>query len=170
MTRKTVKKTNKTILLVVEGDTEDVFVKHLKSVYVSRDSNFRVNIKNARGYGPQGVADKMKSTIKTAPHDLYGVVMDSDIEIDDASKNYFKEKSAKLFLSSPVIEATLLQIKGKKPKLTNSACKEQLDRLLPGDKTDPRYYERNFDAALIEKGRSKIESLDKLITFMTTGK
>lgn len=170
MAKKPIRKTNKTILLVVEGDTEDAFIRHLKNIYVSRDSNFRVNIKNARGYGPQGVVDKMQSTIKTAPHDLYGVVMDSDIPICEVSSAYFRQQSTKLFLSNPVIEATLLILKRAKPGGTNAKCKELLGNLVPGDKTEPRFYEKNFDIATIEEGRNKIQSLNELIIFMTTGK
>ena len=41
----------KTLLIVVEGEAEVVFVNHLRTLYVKRETSPHTTIKNARGKG-----------------------------------------------------------------------------------------------------------------------
>lgn len=81
MVKRPLRKTNTTVLIVVEGETEEAFAAHLKRLYYQRGMPLSVSIKNARGYGPQGIIDKLKSVAQTADFDHRYAVLDSDIPL-----------------------------------------------------------------------------------------
>ena len=63
MASRQLRKTNRTVLIVVEGETEEAFVQHLKRLYYHRGMRLSISLKNAHGHGPQGVISKLKSAI-----------------------------------------------------------------------------------------------------------
>lgn len=160
--------TNTTILLVVEGYTEEAFVKHLKQLYMPRGGGVSLTVKNARGQGPLGVADALCSACRIASFDYHAALLDSDIELCPKSTRLFTERDTELFISVPAIEATLLGLQGERirERITTAECKQVLGKLLPGDSCDGRYYERNFDKALIDARRADVGLVDSLLNYM----
>ena len=167
MVKRPLRKSNKTVLIVVEGETEEAFAGHLKRLYYQRGLPLSVSIKNAHGYGPQGVIDKIKSVAQTADFDVRFAVLDTDIALLPAQTTWFKKQKVSLIFSTPAIDATLLSILGKQAPAVTSACKSELKRLAPGDPTDTRYYEKYFPLPVLESTRSKVPTLEALITALS---
>jgi hypothetical protein len=166
--KKQVRRTNKTILVAVEGYTDEAFVRHLKELYCSRNIPISITIKNARGHGPEGVMDCIQSALKTAQYDLVAAVLDGDLDICKKCQDYFYQVDARLFISTPAIEATLLQIQNKKPGRTTGLCKRQLGDLLSGDSTEVRFYERHFPKEMIDKAKPTITLINDFVIFITS--
>lgn len=163
MVKRPLRKTNKTVLVVVEGETEEAFATHLKRLYYQRGLPLSVSIKNAHGYGPQGLIDKIKSVAQTADFDHRIAVLDTDIALLPAQETWLRKQKVSLIFSTPAIEATLLSILGKAAPSVTSACKSELKKLAPGDSTEIRYYEKYFPLMTLEPARSRVPTLEALI-------
>lgn len=168
--KKPLRRTNNTILIAVEGYTEDAFVKHVKSIYCRRDALVTVTIKNARGHGPEGIVDAIKSAKRTAQYNLTAAVFDGDIPIPSQVQKWLKDEKIELFISTPAIEATLLSILKSKIPRTTKECKERLLGLKCGDPTERQFYEKHFDRATLDGSRATTSRLNDLIIFMTRKK
>lgn len=162
------KKTNKTVLFAVEGETDHAFVTHLKQCYLERESNVSIKIKNAHGAGPLGVMDALVCGARGKSYDLLAAMLDSDIPLCVKSRRYFNANRVRLFQSVPAIEGTLLRLGNVRLKesVTTEECKRLLAKHFAGDAMDVRFYERYFDKAIIEEGRSRIRLLDQVVKYM----
>lgn len=167
MVKRPLRKTNTTVLIVVEGETEEAFTAHLKRLYYQRGIPLSVSIKNAHGYGPQGIIDKLKSVAQTAEFDRRLAVLDTDIALQPAQQKWLRSQKVELIFSDPAIEATLLTILGKHAPDVTSACKSGLQKQAPGDPTDGRYYEKYFPLATLEAARLKNPTLEALIAALS---
>lgn len=147
MVKRPLRKTNTTVLIVVEGETEEAFAAHLKRLYYQRGMPLSVSIKNARGYGPQGIIDKLKSVAQTADFDHRYAVLDSDIPLLPEQEKWLRLQKIGLIFSTPAIEATLLAILGKHSPDLTSACKSELQKQAPGDPTDRTVLREIFSIA-----------------------
>lgn len=163
MAKRPTRKTNRTVLIVVEGETEEAFVTHLKSIYYRRGMQLSVSIRNAHGHGPQGVIDKLKSVAQTADFDHRIALLDADIPLKAAEDKWLRSAKVETIVSVPAIEATLLAILGKRVPDITSLCKNALQKHAPGDPTDARYYEKHFPLSTLEQARGKVPTLDILI-------
>lgn len=163
-----IRRTNKTILVTVEGYTEEVLLRHLKSLYCLRTLPISVTIKNARGHGPQGVIDAIKAACKTAEYSAKIAVFDGDIPLTPEDSKWFSDENVTLFISTPCIEATLLKMRSARVASNTASCKRSLERLLPGDQTDLKYYERHFPREVIESARVTLPMINDLIIYITT--
>lgn len=168
MAKRPLRKTNRTVLLVVEGETEEAFVSHIKGLYYQRSMRLSVSIKNAHGHGPQGVIDKLKSVAQTADFDHRIAVLDADIPLTTAEDKWLRGAKVESVVSVPAIEATLLEILGKHAPDTTGACKNELQRHTPGDPTEARYYAKYFPLEVLEQARGKVQVLDALIAAVST--
>ena len=168
MAKRPLRKTNRTVLIVVEGETEEAFVTHLKSLYYRRGMRLVPTIKNARGYGPQGVIDKLKSATQTAHFDHRIAVLDADIPLKATEAKWLRGEKVEQVVSVPAIEATLLAILGRHAPDMTDACKSELQKHAPGDPTDIRYYAKHFPHEVLEQARGKVPVLDALIAAVST--
>lgn len=165
--KRPLRRTNNTILIAVEGYTEDAFVKHIKSLYCKREDCVTVTVKNARGHGPEGIVDTIKSAKRTASYNLTAAVFDGDIPIASAIQKWFIDEGVELFISTPAIEATLLSILKQRVPLTTKGCKQLLEALRAGDPTDRQFYEKHYGKPLLDASRATTSRLNDLIIFMT---
>lgn len=163
MAKRPLRKTNRTVLIVVEGESEEAFVSHLKSLYYRRGMQLSVSIRNAHGHGPQGVIDKLKSVAKTADFDHRVAVLDADIPLTVAEINWLRKEKVEAIASEPAIEATLLAILGRRPPAVTASCKSELLRHAPGDQTDLRYHRQYFPFEILERARDRVAVLAALI-------
>lgn len=164
------RRTNTTILLAVEGFTDEAFARHLKTIYIKREMMISVTVKNAKGKGPEGIQDAIKSAMRTADYSLVGAIFDGDIPISPKVGKWLTENHVQTFVSSPAIEATLLSIHGLKIGRTTDECKNLLATSLKGDSTEPAFYEKHFSRPVLESGRFTTSRLNDLIIFLTTPK
>lgn len=166
--RRAQRKTNTTILLVVEGFTEEAFSKHLKACYIDREMHIALTVKNAKGHGPEGIVDAFQSIFKTTNHfDFKGAFYDNDVPCSPAVNRFFQRNDVTSFVSDPCVEALLISLQGGRPGLNTRSCKQALERLIDGDQTDRFYYERHFDRELLERKRQDVVLIHQLISFIT---
>ena len=76
----------KTKLIVVEGKAEEVFVKHLVSLYVVRGASTHPTVKNARGKGGAHVLDVALRNMCNAQFDQVVLVLDTDVQWGQRNK------------------------------------------------------------------------------------
>lgn len=164
------KRTNTTILLVVEGFTEEAFAQHLKDSYIEREMHIALRIKNAKGHGPEGIVDAFESMFKTTSYfDYKGAFYDSDVPASDDVLRYLDKNKITSFVSDPCIEALLIELRGKRPLANTKACKGQLSKMLSGDPTDCLFYGKHFSKDLLEEKRRTSALINDLLTFITRG-
>jgi hypothetical protein len=168
MAKRPLRKTNRTVLIVVEGETEEAFITHIKRFYYRRGMQLSIRIRNARGHGPQGIIDKLRSVAQTADFDHRIAVLDADIPLKASEVKWLSREKVHSIVSLPAMEATLLAILGRQAPDTTGACKKELQKHAPGDPTDVNYYEKYFPHEMLEQARGKVPILDALIAAVST--
>lgn len=168
MAKRTLRKTNRTVLIVVEGDTEEAFTNHIKRLYYRRGMQLSIHIKNAHGHGPQGIISKLKAVTQTAEYGHCIAVFDDDIPLKPAEIRWLRARKVQTIISNPAIEATLLNILGVRTPATTELCKRALQKHAPGDQTDAHYHERHFPLETLEPARPKVPPLQDLIVAVST--
>lgn len=102
----------RTVLLVGEGDAEESFLRHLKSLYVARGSGVAVTIKNARGKGALHVVDYARRQRLNAAFDVTAALLDTDKDWSAATAKLALQAKVHVIPCTPCLEAMLLSIKG----------------------------------------------------------
>ncbi len=168
MPGKPMRKTNKTILLAAEGDSEFAFASHLRDCYVGRSCNVSIKIKNAHGAGPLGIVDALTSGVKGKSYDYLAALFDSDIDLCGTSSKFFRQKNVKLFQSAPSLEGTLLRVKEHRLRenVTTADCKRRLAKYYTGSSFEMRFYEKHFKKDHIDAARTRVAILDLLIKYL----
>lgn len=160
---------SQTLLIFGEGLGEEMFLKHLKSLY-SRDSDVAVTIRKGRGGTAYGIvidADKVPGAF-----DRKVVVLDNDKgkgEMDKARTEAVKRK-IELIENTPCLEYILLSvledknIKGK----NSSQCKKEFEERYINKKkrNEPEEYAKIFPKELLDKRRHKVTELNRMITVL----
>ena len=160
----------KTVLIVGEGFSDTAFLKHLKSIYDSRHSGVRVTIKNAQGKGSNNVIDTAIKTHRRFAYDLVGVLYDIDVPLTPGFAR--KARTAKLILveTEPCLEGLLLKILKKYVPNSCKDCKSGIrGDLIGNDLTESAAY-AGFTKETLEKSRSSIPDLDRLILLIQGNK
>ncbi|NMY95646.1 hypothetical protein [Pseudomonas proteolytica] len=172
MPKKPLRKTNKTVLFAVEGETDLAFMTHLKQCYIERNCKVSIKIKNAHGAGPLGIVDALMTGARGKSYDYFAALFDSDLPICKKSDAFFKKNSVQLFQSVPAIEGTLLRTANKKLKenITTAECKRILAQNFPGNSVDISFFERHFEKVKIEAARPRLQILENLIEYMINPK
>ncbi|MCX5511242.1 hypothetical protein [Pseudomonas sp. BJa3] len=165
--KKPIRRTNNTILIAVEGYTDEAFLRHLKSIYCGRESFVSLTIKNAKGKGPEGIVDAIKSAKRTGDYNLVGAVFDGDLPVSADVDKWLRSNKVSRFISTPSIEATLLSARFIKPGHTTKACKDLLSSTLNGDATEDSFYSKHFSEQTLERGRLTASCLNDLIIFIS---
>ena len=168
MAKRPLRKTNRTVLIVVEGETEEAFVSHVKSLYYRRSMHLSVSIRNAHGYGPQGIIDKLKAVAQTADFDHRVAMLDADIPLEPTEASWLRRERIETIVSTPAIEGALLAILGQRVPALTATCKRELQKYAPGDQTEVRYYTRHFPLEVLEAARGEVLLLDALIASVST--
>ena len=153
-----------TLLIVGEGYAEVAFLKHLKSLYITRGMSVHIQIFNAYGKGAAHVVGVAIRHSLNASYDRKAALLDTDTDWTEAAKTSAKNAGITVFPSSPCFEATLLKIKKIVARgHTSSSLKKRVLQSLGHSADDTNLYARHFDQATIESARSRIAELDALI-------
>lgn len=159
---------SKTLLVFGEGFGEEMFLKHLKSLY-SYKSNVAITVKKGKGGDAQNIVIDAHKIF--GAYDRRIVVLDNDkskIEMTKARQEA-KNKGIELIENTPCLEYLFVSILDKKPNDKNSSwCKGEfeskyLDKKKRGESN--KYIEL-FPKKLLDDQRLKISELDKLISIM----
>ena len=141
-----------TLIIVGEGEHEQAFLQHMKSIYDNRLSGKKVTLDFAGGGSPH---DVIKYTVKQTQHrafDYIYILMDSDVAIEAKDTKTAKEKNFILLQSEPLcLEGMLLEVLKQAALPTSQACKNKLHPQLSGSPTEASSYSPLFDKPVLDK-------------------
>jgi hypothetical protein len=149
-----------TTLIVVEGETDEVFLKHLRG-HFGQDSGSRITVKPARGN-----ADKvLKVAIQSfEDFDLRVALYDEDSPPRPALLKTAHTRKIRLLVCSPCLEGLLLSLLGEKPPSAAVDCKRRLEQRVPTSLTDPQTYQRHFPPPLLTSRAGELDLLRELLS------
>ena len=152
-----------------EGLGEETFLKYLKSLY-SRDSGVAVTVRNGRDGTALDVI--LNAVREPGDFDRKIVIIDNDkgSEEINAARAEAKQRDIELIENTPCLEWLLLSILDNSTVLNRSSewYKHEFESnyLDKRKRTDPREFERVFPKHVLEERRTKIITLNHLISLM----
>jgi len=148
-----------TTLIVVEGETEEVFLKHLKT-HFGKDSGSRITVKS-----PPGNSDAvLKATLdRFVAFDRRVAIYDEDRPPQEKHLETARRKMIQILTCSPCIEGLLLEILEEKPPSSSAECKSRLKQRLGQSLTNQQTYERHFPPALLTSLSEQLPTLRALL-------
>ena len=166
--KKKKRQASKTLLVFGEGFDEEMFLKHLKSLY-SYKSNVAITIKKGKGGDAKNIvidADKTPGAF-----DRKIVILDNDKTKTEMTKarQEAKNRNIELIENTPCLEHLLVSILDKKPSGKNSDwCKGEFESkyLSKKKRGELSEYIKLFPKKLLDIKRLKISELNKLILIM----
>lgn len=160
------------MLVYGEGQSEEVFLKHLRGLY-TRDSGVAITVKKGKGGTPEEV---VKSAINySGDFDRRIVVIDNDKSQTEMKKARKKanEHNIELIENTPCLEAFLLNIlEDCDCKSKSSAwCKREFEKkyITKRKRTEMHKYEKFFPKGKLKKQRKRIATLNQIISVMEGG-
>lgn len=112
----------RTVLVVVEGDTEFAFCRHLKAIG-SHQKNLQITIKNAHGGSPDKIIDFARRQARLSAYDAIAVIFDADKPLTVKGEKTAKAIRARLFPFNPCVEGFYLRLLKQSVPATTEACK-----------------------------------------------
>lgn len=167
MPARTRRSVSHTVLLVGEGTTEQAFLKHIKSLYISRGCGVGVTIRNAHGKGPDHVVDYAIGQCRNAAYDRVVTLLDTDLEMSAAARRRAGAKKLQIIGTSPCIEGLLLAILGVHVPGSSAECKARCGGTLPARLTLPEDYQAHFPRDLLDERRGEVPELGELLNSLT---
>ena len=155
-----------TILLVGEGTTDSAFLKHIKSLYISRGCGVSAKVHNARGKGPDHVVDQAIKQRQNAAYDRVVALLDADLEMSTAAHRRTKSKKIQIIRAEPCLEGLLLKILGEYVPATSADCKARVGDTLPARLTSPEDYQANFPKDLLDERCDDVPELGRLLDYL----
>ena len=156
--------TRHTTLIVVEGETEEVFLKHLKN-HFGRDSGSLIKVKASQGNGD---AVLKKSINSFEAFDRRVAIYDADWQPQAKHLKAAQRKKIQILTCSPCIEGLLLEILGEKPPSSSAECKRTLEQRIGQSLTSLQTYERHFPLTLLTSCAAQIGTLRALLDLFKT--
>lgn len=155
----------RTALMVGEGLAEQVFLNHLKALYVVRGHK-QVTVKNAKGKGGAKVLDYTRRQCQVADYDCRLALLDTDTDWDDTQRRNARAWGIEVVEASPCLEPLLLRIAGIKLPQRARHPKSVFLKRFGSPAHAPDVYERHFPQSLLEGARTRVPELDQLIRFL----
>lgn len=159
----------KTLLIYGEGLSEEMFIKHLRSIY-AYNSNVAVTVRKGKG----GTADRIVIDAGNAgDYDRKVVLLDNDKGAKEmaAARAEAKKRGIELIENCPCLEATLLSILNKGASYKDkpsSWCKGQFESnyIEKKKRSEPSEYVKIFPKTLLETHRKKVVILGRIIAVL----
>lgn len=138
----------RTVLVVVEGDTEFAFCRYLKAIG-SHGRNLQVTIKNAHGGSPDRIVEFARRQARQSAFDQVVILMDDDRPLSPSGHRTVRSMRARLFSFSPCVEGFYLRLLRHPVPATSDACKRAFHAqgLNEQQKVDHDAYARLFPQA-----------------------
>jgi len=152
-----------TVLLVGEGTTEQAFLRHIKSLYISRGCGVGITIRNAHGKGPDHVVDYAIGQCRNAAYDRVVTLLDTDLPMSVAVRRRARSKKIHIIGSTPCVEGLLLKILDEHVPETSAECKQRCGGVLPERLTFPGDYMGSFPKDLLDGRRDMVTELAELL-------
>lgn len=160
-----VRSQRRTALLVGEGLAEQVFLSHLKALYVVRGHK-QVSIKNAKGKGGAHVLDYTRRQGLQAAFDEKAALLDIDTDWGDEQRASAREWDIEVIEAQPCLEALLLRIAGQRVPHGTEACKKAFAKKFGSPAHEAAVLQRHFTREVLDNARPTVPALDQLIRFL----
>ncbi|MDZ7862223.1 hypothetical protein [Acidovorax sp.] len=161
----------RTVLVVGEGQSEELFLRHLCSLYQQRGSGVRITIKNARGKGAQHVVDYAIRQSRNADFDERVALLDTDVGWNATTQNMARKGRIEVLQATPCLEAVLLQIHGYPVEnRTTAQLKQAFEAAFGASASASNVFAQHFNAKEVEAARTRLPVLGRLLTLLQTGK
>ena len=155
-----------TILLVGEGRADWAFLKHIKSLYISRGCGVSATVRNAHGKGPDHVVDYAIRQCRNAAYDRIVALLDTDLDMSATIRRRAKSKKVQIIGVTPCIEGFLLKILREHVPSMSADCKARVGDTLPARLTSPEDYKEKFPKELLDERRDDVPELRKLLNYL----
>jgi len=156
---KIVKHIQRTLLIVGEGPSEAAFLKHMQSIYDSRENGQRITIHASNGKSPENIVN---TAIRfRGEFNKKVVLLDSDIALTSNVNQKINSNRIEIILSEPLcLEGMLLSMLKEAIPTNSPQCKKNLHPKLGGSSTKPGSYSALFTRKTLDA--CEIESISKL--------
>lgn len=172
--RRTNRTVRKTRLVFGEGETEEAFLKHIKSLYGCSCKEISCRVSSGNGGSPSSIIRKAIGRCSSEHYDECFIVLDSDVGV---SKNDVKKAIKRLRISgenvacpiiipcNPCIESLFLKIIGHTALPTCLECKSVFhdNYMSEKEKLNHAKYGKWFPKDVLEIKRKDILVLDQII-------
>jgi hypothetical protein len=142
-----------TLLAVGEGDSEEAFLKHLRSLYCADHAGVSVTVRNAHGKGPGNVVSTALGHLRNRAYDRSLALLDTDLAWTKKDREAARKANLHLIGSTPCLEGLLLKILQLPVPTSSLQCKLAMNQVLPADLTEISSYARHFPKALLQQAR-----------------
>ncbi|MEY2859789.1 MAG: hypothetical protein RL392_247 [Pseudomonadota bacterium] len=161
------RKTARTVLLAGEGDSEVLFMQHLKRLYVQRGSGVAVTIKNARGKGAGHVVDFASRHSRNAAFDVTAALLDTDTDWNDKVRTMARKAKVQVLACEPCLEAVLLQVHDVRVhERTTAELKRMFAARFGSVASDEVVYAKHFSMLQVEAAHPRMPLLAELIRLL----
>ncbi|MEK7721868.1 MAG: RloB domain-containing protein [Elusimicrobiota bacterium] len=162
------RRASKTLLIFGEGLCEEMFLKHLRSLY-SYNSGVAITIRKGRGGNAQGIV--IDAHRIPGAYNRKIVVFDNDKSESEINKARAEAKKRRIVLleNTPCLEFVLLSIVNGKPVGQSSSwCKSEFESKFMGQakRGEPSEYMKVFPKTLLDDQRATIPKLNRLVDIM----
>jgi hypothetical protein len=144
-------KAQRTLLIVGEGAHDVAFLKHAKSVFVTRGCGLAVQIKNANGRGALHVINYAISLSNNANYDAVAALFDTDEGWSEAVATLARRNDITTLKSDSCLETMLLRALKLDRTDNSTSLKKRLAKQLNGDARESTSYARCFTRDGLEK-------------------
>jgi hypothetical protein len=159
-TKRKPRTTRHTTLIVVEGESEAVLIKHIKN-HFGHDAGSRIMVKSASGNGDAVLKMAINSF---EAFDRRVALYDADWQPQKKHLQAARKRKIQILTCSPCLEGLLLEVLGEKPASTSAECKRRLKlQLAESSLTNQQTYERHFTPSLLT---SRADSLTTLLALL----
>jgi len=155
----------RTLLVVGEGLAEEVFLRHLKALYVERGHK-TVTIKNAKGKGGGHVLTYTAGQSKAAEYDQVAALLDTDADWNDQRRAQANRQRILVFESTPCLEALLLAIAGHRAPADTLSCKRAFRQHFGHEAHTEALYPVHWPRQVLDAAAGRIDLLQRLIRLL----
>lgn len=153
----------RTVLVVGEGDGDQVLLQHFKSLYVTRGCGTEFTVR--QGYGGDA-AEVVKHARRAANHHGFSecvVLIDTDKGWGPSTAQLANQLGVRVILSCPCLECWLLDAAGIQSPADGRRAKQLFLENFGGGANDRSIYPSNFSRRILDEARGRIDTIDRLI-------
>lgn len=160
-----------TALFFCEGQTDEAFIKYLKTLY-NRNSGLFITTSNAGGFDPEYIIETGITRFRGIGYDHGYIILDTDKKWPPESIKKAERYNIKLIGCTPCIEGLYLLIlepSFNPESLSSAQCKAKFEHayLNKHHKLDWRHYAKIFPINILEEAKKRILILDIIINIVS---
>jgi hypothetical protein len=167
--RNALRQARPTLLVVGEGDAEEVFLKHLRQLLTGQGRGCQMTVRNAQGKGAGHVVTYAQRQKRQADYDRVAVLLDTDTDWTPATRKLAKVHDIAVLACEPCLEAWLLTLLGKptRPGESSAQAKVRFQVTLGGAAHSPGVLANAFPLEVVNSAAKRDAVLGQLLGLVT---